>query len=62
MVTIKQLEVHFEADADEERELFHRLFREAASQWQRQQQAQQRIQQRIDRDRQLGDRHHGGGD
>jgi hypothetical protein len=56
MVTIKNLEVRFDVEGEDQEQMFLRLFNRAMAEWSRRQDSEQHIRHTIDCTRSLGDR------
>ena len=62
MVTIEQLEVHFDVNADGDGKVFADYFARLSRDWSRAHEQEQRQRQRLRRDQLLGDTHQDGDD
>jgi hypothetical protein len=56
MVTIQQLEVHFDVEGDDEEQMFVELFNKYIGEWARRQTVQEQNHRAMRRNRMLGDR------
>lgn len=60
MVTIQNVDVHFEVEGDDDEVVFARLFEKHMRTWRRLETEQQQRRRAADRERELGDRTDGG--